>query len=130
MDEIENPNPAKGTNNWYTEDGYGGRFLRYQTHRFRWWILHRLLRHNPAWRAPIVDYLKSLPNPINPNCETGHYYLLNNYNPGFFGNGNNAYTDNNAEQYTIHHSTIVGAEHWRQTHRRQHFVEVLRRPVE
>ena len=24
VDEIENPNPAAGTNNWYTEDGYGG----------------------------------------------------------------------------------------------------------
>ena len=25
----------------------------------------------------------------------GLYYLLNNYNPGYFGNGNNAYTDTN-----------------------------------
>ena len=25
----------------------------------------------------------------------GHYYLLNNYNPGYFGNGKNAYTDHN-----------------------------------
>ena len=24
VNEIENPNPALGTNNWYTEDGYGG----------------------------------------------------------------------------------------------------------
>src|ERR1700747_3413298 len=24
VDEVENPNPAIGTNNWYTEDGYGG----------------------------------------------------------------------------------------------------------
>ncbi len=24
VDEIENPNAAPGTNNWYTEDGYGG----------------------------------------------------------------------------------------------------------
>ena len=24
VDQIENPNPAPGTNNWYTEDGYGG----------------------------------------------------------------------------------------------------------
>src|SRR5580700_5967720 len=24
VNEIENPNPAVGTNNWYTEDGYGG----------------------------------------------------------------------------------------------------------
>jgi phospholipase C len=24
VDEVENPNPLAGTNNWYTEDGYGG----------------------------------------------------------------------------------------------------------
>src|SRR6266436_9716229 len=24
VDEIENPDPQAGTNNWYTEDGYGG----------------------------------------------------------------------------------------------------------
>src|SRR5271155_1109411 len=24
LNEVENPNPAAGTNNWYTEDGYGG----------------------------------------------------------------------------------------------------------
>ena len=24
VDEIENPNPAPATNNWYDEDGYGG----------------------------------------------------------------------------------------------------------
>ena len=41
-------------------------------------------------------YLGSLPRPINPRCEAGHYYLLNNYNPGYFGNGSNAYTDLNA----------------------------------
>src|ERR1700684_3418253 len=23
VDEVENPNPAPGTNNWYSEDGYG-----------------------------------------------------------------------------------------------------------
>src|SRR5215475_2968403 len=23
VDEVENPNPARGTNNWYIEDGYG-----------------------------------------------------------------------------------------------------------
>jgi phospholipase C len=43
----------------------------------------------------IVRYLGSLPRPIQPNCEPGHYYLLNNYNPGYFGDGSNAYTDHN-----------------------------------
>src|SRR5258705_2359058 len=34
--------------------------------------------------------------PVNPNCDPGHYYLLNNYNPGYFGDGSNAYLDTNA----------------------------------
>ena len=32
---------------------------------------------------------------MDPKCEPGHYYLLNNYNPGYFGNGKNAYADTN-----------------------------------
>ena len=42
-----------------------------------------------------MKYLKSLPTPINPRCQKGHYYLLNNYNPGYFGDGSNAFTDTN-----------------------------------
>jgi phospholipase C len=38
-----------------------------------------------------------LPKPINPNCDAGHYYLLNNYNPGYFGDGSNAYTDSDPD---------------------------------
>ena len=55
-----------------------------------------------------MTYLQSLPHPINPNCEAGHYYLLNNYNPGYFGNGNNAYTDTNANNtvFTIPPSSV------------------------
>jgi phospholipase C len=45
--------------------------------------------------APIVKYLHSLEPKIPTRCQAGHYYLLNNYNPGYFGNGNNAYTDTN-----------------------------------
>ena len=45
--------------------------------------------------APILNYLSSLPRPIAPKCDAGHYYLLNNYNPGYFGDGSNAYTDTN-----------------------------------
>jgi phospholipase C len=97
--EVENPNPASGTNNWYSEDGYGNSYNSgypppYST--------------NPASGggsysncsdttqpgvAPIVNYLTSLG--IDPRCETDHFYLLNNYNPGYFGNGKNAYADQN-----------------------------------
>jgi phospholipase C len=38
-----------------------------------------------------VNYLRSMD--VDPRCEQGHYYLLNNYNPGYFGRGENAFTD-------------------------------------
>ncbi|MGA2421458.1 MAG: alkaline phosphatase family protein [Candidatus Acidiferrum sp.] len=91
VDEVENPNPAIGTNNWYSQDGYGaGSFGSPSSGGGSYTDCS-----DPAQPgvAPILEYLRSLPRPIDPRCEAGHYYLLNNYNPGYFGNGANAYTD-------------------------------------
>ncbi|MBV9769819.1 MAG: hypothetical protein JOZ32_09630 [Bryobacterales bacterium] len=93
VDEVENPNPAPGTNNWYLEDGYGGGSTGSASYGGGSYTNCSDLSQPGV--APIVSYLQSLPHPINPNCEPGHYYLLNNYNPGYFGNGNNAFTDTN-----------------------------------
>jgi phospholipase C len=101
VNEIENPNPAPGTNNWYTEDGYGESFNAgfpppYTAEPvFGGGSYSNCSDPSQPGVKPILDYLASLPRPINPRCEPGHYYLLNNYNPGWFGNGNNAYIDNN-----------------------------------
>ena len=46
--------------------------------------------------AAILSYLTRLPHPIKSKLPAGHYYLLNNYNPGYFGDGTNAYTDTNS----------------------------------
>jgi phospholipase C len=98
--EIENPNPAAGTNNWYTEDGYGESYNAgypppYSTAAvYGGGSYSNCSDPTQPGVGPIVNYLKSLRHPIDPRCEPGHYYLLNNYNPGWFGNGNNAYTDN------------------------------------
>jgi phospholipase C len=91
VDEIENPNPAVGTNNWYTQDGYGGG--GYGSAVYGGGSYTNCSDLTQPGVAPVVDYLQSLPRPINPNCEPHHYYLLNNYNPGYFGDGSNAYTD-------------------------------------
>lgn len=55
--EIENPNPAPGTNNWYTEDGYGDSFNsgfppRSRRHRRSAAAPTRTARipSSPAWR--------------------------------------------------------------------------------
>jgi phospholipase C len=101
VNEIENPNPAVGTNNWYTEDGYGDSFNAgfpppYPVSPvFGGGSYSNCSDPTQPGVKPILDYLSSLPRPINPHCEPGHYYLLNNYNPGWFGNGKNAYIDNN-----------------------------------
>jgi phospholipase C len=99
--EIENPNPAKGTNNWYIEDGYGvsdnaGYPPPYKSEPvYGGGSYSNCSDASAPGASEILNYLKSLPRPINPNCEPGHYYLLNNYNPGWFGNSKNAYVDQN-----------------------------------
>jgi phospholipase C len=82
--QIENPNPQAGTNNWYDDDGYGGAG---GTGGGSYVNCADLTQ--PGVPA-IVNYLEALPTPIAPNCDTGHYYILNNYNPGFNGNGTSA----------------------------------------
>jgi len=104
VNEIMNPNPAKGSNNWYTEDGYGGG--SYGSASYGGGSYTNCADKSQPGVAPIVDYLHKLH--IDPRCEAGRYYLLNNYNPGYFGNGNNAYTDTNANNtvFTIPPSSV------------------------
>src|ERR1700694_2261198 len=91
VDEIENPNPMPGTNNWYRQDGYGkGGYGHPASGGGSYSACADLTQPGVA---PIVDYLQALPRPIDSHCEPGHYYLLNNYNPGYFGDGSNAYND-------------------------------------
>jgi phospholipase C len=82
--QIENPNPQPGTNNWYDSDGYGasngtggGSYVNCGD------------LTQPGVPA-IVNYLESLPRPVEPNCVAGNYYILNNYNPGYNGDGSSA----------------------------------------
>jgi len=70
--QIANPNPQSGTNNRYTVDG---RFSNCSD------------VFNAPGVLPIVRYLDALPYAVQANCDIGHYYLLNNTNPGFLPNG-------------------------------------------
>ncbi|WP_179400766.1 alkaline phosphatase family protein [Burkholderia guangdongensis] len=73
--EIEDPRPQSGTNNWYAQDGYaGGSYSNCSDAK------------QPGVDA-IVGYLGTLPYHPNPNCAASAYYLLNNYNPGYNGDG-------------------------------------------
>jgi phospholipase C len=91
VDEIENPNPQLGTNNWYTQDGYGGG--SFGSASYGGGSYSDCFNTTAPGVGPVVSYLTSLDRPISPHCEAGHYYLLNNYNPGYYGNGQNAYAD-------------------------------------
>ena len=97
VDEIENPNPQSGTNNWWIQDGYGG-FGNTSTSTgvYGGGSYVNCSDSNQPGVAPILNYLKSLTPAIKPNCDPGHYYLVNNYNPGYFGTGADAATDTNS----------------------------------
>jgi phospholipase C len=84
---TENPNPLRGTNNWYTQDGYsGGTYTN-------------CADTTQPGVGPVVDFLHAIR--IAPNCDAGHYYLLNNYNPGYFGDGTV-----NSQSFTIPPSSL------------------------
>jgi phospholipase C len=74
-EEIENPNPQGGTNNWWIQDGYsGGSYTECSD-------------ETQPGVAQVTAYLASLPYTPSPRCMAGAYYLVNNYNPGYYGNG-------------------------------------------
>lgn len=88
--QIENPDPQSGTNNWYTQDGYsGGSYSNCSD------------ATQPGVGA-ILTYLAALPDKPKPNCAPGHYYLLNNYNPGYNGDG----SVNTSSPFTIPPSPV------------------------
>ncbi len=73
--QIENPNPQADTNNYYDQDGYsGGSYVNCGDIK------------QPGVPA-VTNYLQSLKRPVPANCVKGHYYLVNNYNPGYAGDG-------------------------------------------
>ncbi|MGO8921134.1 MAG: alkaline phosphatase family protein, partial [Stellaceae bacterium] len=97
--EVENPNPATGTNNWYTEDGYGaGSFGSPSSGGGSY---SECSDSTQPGVTAVVTYLSTLPHLVDPSCDPGHYYLLNNYNPGYFGDGSDAYTDPNNNNNTV-----------------------------
>ncbi len=75
--QVENPNPQPGTNNYYTQDGYGG--------ALGGGSYTSCAQESQPGVKPIVTYLGKLG--LNPNCDDGNYYLLNNYDPGYNGDG-------------------------------------------
>ena len=75
--QIENPNAQSGTNNWWVQDGYsGGSYVN-------------CADDTQPGVAAVKGYLKSLPYRTfrGLDCKAGAYYLVNNYNPGYLGDG-------------------------------------------
>ncbi len=71
--QIENPNPQPGTNNFYTQDGYGGGSY-----------VNCYDQSQPGV-LPIIKHLSALGRASN--CAPNTYYLLNNYGPDFNPDG-------------------------------------------
>jgi len=80
--EIENPNPKPGTNNNYTQDGYGS-----STTPNTGGSYSECANSKAPGVSAIDKFLAKLPYKPLQNCKPGNYYLLNNYNPGYNTDG-------------------------------------------
>ena len=68
---VANPNPKSGWESQYTLDGQ----------------FTDCSNAAQPGVAPILNYLASLPYKPDPKCEPGHYYTLNNVDPGYKADG-------------------------------------------
>lgn len=87
--QIENPDSQFGTNNWWVQDGYsGGSYVNCSD------------ESQPGVKQ-IKNYLRSLPYQTfkGTDCKPKAYYLVNNYNPGYLGDGTPAPLGD--DQFTI-----------------------------
>ena len=82
VNQIENPNPAPGTNNWYTNDGYGSSNFSFGLDGGSY---TNCSDPTQPGVTPIVTYLNAIH--VSPNCAPNAYYLLNNYVPTYIGSG-------------------------------------------
>ena len=80
--EIENPNPKPGTDNNYTQDGYGS-----STTPNTGGSYSECADPSQPGVGAILSYEATLPYRTLHNCQPGRFYLLNNYNPGYQANG-------------------------------------------
>jgi phospholipase C len=72
---IANPDPQPGTDDVYTVDlNFDGNFTE-------------CADPTQPGIKPIRDYLHSLFYHPNPNCQPGHFYMVNNDSPGFLPDG-------------------------------------------
>jgi len=76
--EIENPDPKPGTNNNFTQDGYGS-----STSANTGGSYSECADPKQPGVAGVDAYLDTLPYHVFRNCQPGRYYLLNNYNAGY-----------------------------------------------
>jgi phospholipase C len=72
--QVENPDPVKRTNNYYTQDGYGGGSY-----------VNCADARNPGVAAVNTELMRQ--HVTNNNCAPGTYYLVNNYNLYWNQNG-------------------------------------------
>ena len=78
MITARNPNPKPGTNNNYTQDGYGSATAANTGGSYS-----QCADPSQPGVGAIDSYLAALPYKAFQNCQPGRYYLLNNYNPGY-----------------------------------------------
>ncbi|HKE96845.1 MAG TPA: alkaline phosphatase family protein [Povalibacter sp.] len=85
--QIENPDPVDGTNNYYTQDGYGGGSY-----------VNCADPSQPGVES--VNHQLREQGVHKNNCAPGHYYLVNNYNM-FWNQKSSAPRTLGADQFTL-----------------------------
>ena len=121
LSEIENPNPLSSTNNWYTQDGYGGGSVADRSSPTP--ITAAASYSDCAdTTQPGVAADRELPHTlpkVNPNCQSGPLLSPQQLQSGLFRRRHQRLYDTNSAQLRVHGSAVERAQHWRCAQRRR-----------
>ena len=118
--QVEDPDPQPGTNNWYTEDGYGGS----GAYANNGGSYVNCADGTQPGIGVIKVYFNELPYQVfkKGDCQKHAYYLVNNYNPGTWAMARRPRSGPvNSRSRPAHSKSRLAVE------QEQHFMEVLRR---
>ena len=111
VDEVENPNPATGTNNWYTEDGYGGG--SYGSPSYGGGSYSECADTTQPGVAPIVKYLQVAPAADRSALRGRPLLSAEQLQPGLLRQRQQRLHRHQLEQHRVHDSAVIGAQHRR-----------------
>ena len=134
LSEIENPNPQASTNNFYTQDGYGGGSgsptAVAPNANYGGGSYSDCSDVTQPGVAPVLNYLNSLDRKVNPELRTAALLSSQQLQSRLFRRRHQRLYGHQCEQHRVHDPAVERAQHRRCSQRRRDLLGLFWRSIQ